>query len=115
MGRPFSPIARAGGPKPRVAPAADGSASCGGGDLSGSRFRCASPTKVCAASVLPGTFANSACVGPVQGVEHGRGNAAPKSSSICVGFPMQPPLPSEMSTRGLPWSRNIIHNPSEKL
>jgi len=96
-----SPIARRLAPS-RVAPAADGSASRGGG----ARF--------VLASVLAGTFANSACVGPVQGLDAGRGNTSPKSSSICIGFPMQPPLPSEMSTRGLPWSRNIIHNPSEK-
>jgi len=37
------------------------------------------------ASALPGTFANSACVGPVQGHDTGLGSAAPKSSSICVG------------------------------
>jgi len=37
------------------------------------------------ASVLAGTFANSACVGPVQGLDAGRGSTSPKSSSICVG------------------------------
>lgn len=73
---PCSPIARRLAP-PRVAPAADGSASCG----RGASFR----TKVCAASVLAGTFVNSACVGPVQGHDAGRGSATPKSSSICVG------------------------------
>ncbi len=63
-----SPIARRLAPS-RVAPAADGSASCGGGTFS------------FPASVLSETFANSAPVGPVQGRDTGRGSTAPRSSS----------------------------------
>jgi len=103
-----SPIARRMAPS-RVAPFTEGSASRGGGasssillaapcglsdpittfsrrSVDSGASRLVLRSRFILASILPGIVAASSVLGPVQGHDTGRGSAAPRSSSICVGI-----------------------------